>query len=210
MESSFVIHQLESDLDNAFSREQAILSSNSWKFTSPLRLLSQVTRTVCARLLGVSVAIAVKLNLKSVIPRSWKNFIQKHIPSIRDAYYARDAQGEPNSFKDIRKAISARIIESRYYGLSDLKFPAQKAPQVSIIIPTYGDLKMVTQCLASLMLAKTNIPFEVIVSDDASGFAEMTEIGNVDNIIFESEHQFGFIELPSTPPRLHEGRICIS
>ena len=45
-----VIHQLESDLDNAFSREQAILSSNSWKFTSPLRLLSQVTRTVCARL----------------------------------------------------------------------------------------------------------------------------------------------------------------
>lgn len=189
------IDQLESDLENALSREQAILSSNSWKITKPLRLLSQVMRTVCARLLGVTIAIALKLGLKSVIPRSWKNVIQKYAPSIRDAYYARDAQGEPNSFKDIRKAISARIVESRYYGLSDLKFPAQKAPQVSIIVPAYGDLKMVTQCLASLMLAKTNIPFEVIVSDDASGVAEMTEIGNVDNLIFMNQSiNLGFIE----------------
>lgn len=49
-----------------------------------------------------------------------------------------------------------------------LVVPCTDHPQVSIVIPTYGKLEYTITCLRSVVKARTNSVFEIIVSDDAS------------------------------------------
>jgi GT2 family glycosyltransferase/glycosyltransferase involved in cell wall biosynthesis len=58
-----------------------------------------------------------------------------------------------------------RDMAGRYPRLS---FPACEAPEVSIVIPVYGQFAYTYQCLRSILQALPAHPFEVIVVDDAS------------------------------------------
>lgn len=49
-----------------------------------------------------------------------------------------------------------------------LEFPATSEPVVSIVIPVHNKFEVTYHCLCSLLFAHTNIPFEVIIVDDAS------------------------------------------
>lgn len=49
-----------------------------------------------------------------------------------------------------------------------LSFPVHKSPEVSVIIPAYNHFALTYRCLCSLLLARTQARFEVILSDDAS------------------------------------------
>lgn len=49
-----------------------------------------------------------------------------------------------------------------------IRFPATAAPLVSIIVPCHNQFHFTYHCLASLLLARTKVPFEVVVVDDGS------------------------------------------
>lgn len=49
-----------------------------------------------------------------------------------------------------------------------MRFPVTPAPLVSIIVPCHNQFHFTYHCLASLLLAQTKVPFEVVVVNDGS------------------------------------------
>jgi GT2 family glycosyltransferase/glycosyltransferase involved in cell wall biosynthesis len=50
-----------------------------------------------------------------------------------------------------------------------LELKTSEAPEVSVLIPAYGDAALTLRCLASLARHPPALPYEVIVADDATG-----------------------------------------
>jgi GT2 family glycosyltransferase len=73
------------------------------------------------------------------------------------------------------KAVQVKPVSILDFSLEEIKahakniiFPANPIPLVSIIIPVFESIKFTVECLESIARAGTNVPYEIIVSDDAS------------------------------------------
>ena len=79
--------------------------------------------------------------------------------------------------------------------LKKIDFSNNNKPIVSIIIPSYGLLHYTAACLYSIFISNTNVSYEVIVVDDASGDIEMQKLRCINGIRFlENESNLGFIK----------------
>lgn len=58
-------------------------------------------------------------------------------------------------------------------------------PTVSIVIPTYGNTKYAISCLASIAKNPPRASFEVLVVEDASGDADMDQLGAIRGLRYE-------------------------
>jgi O-antigen biosynthesis protein len=63
--------------------------------------------------------------------------------------------------------------------LGALSFTEHPSPKVSIVIPTYGNLPMTTECLASIAKAGSRVSFEIVVSEDASPDVQIDRLATV-------------------------------
>ncbi|PJK14164.1 glycosyl hydrolase family 1 [Lysobacteraceae bacterium NML07-0707] len=63
--------------------------------------------------------------------------------------------------------------------IARLKFAECSAPEISIVIPAYGDLPHVLACLQSIADNPPGCSYEVIVAEDASGQAEMAYLARI-------------------------------
>lgn len=78
--------------------------------------------------------------------------------------------------------------------LASLRLPTAAAPQVSIIVPSYGDLPHTLACLRSIAMHPSAASFEVIVAEDASGDADIARLAGVAGLRFvENPVNLGFI-----------------
>ena len=75
-------------------------------------------------------------------------------------------------------------------------WPAETAPTVSVLVPTYNHERFLGQCLASILQQRTDFPVEIIVHDDASTDstraiieAYAQKFPNIIKPIFQSENQ---------------------
>lgn len=76
----------------------------------------------------------------------------------------------------------------------DLRFDAVDQPLVSIIIPTYGKYAYTRACLESLRAHGAQLPFEVLVAEDASGDPEIAQLRNVPGLHYhENVRNLGFL-----------------
>jgi GT2 family glycosyltransferase len=64
-----------------------------------------------------------------------------------------------------------------------LKFPRARAPRLSILVPVFNEPAMTAECLLSIQRARPDLPFEVVVADDASTDPEMALLGQVANLV---------------------------
>ncbi|MDD9941280.1 MAG: glycosyltransferase family 2 protein [Myxococcales bacterium] len=79
-------------------------------------------------------------------------------------------------------------------GLPALSLPTASDPDVSIVIPAYGKCATTWACLQSLAQAKTDVPFEVIVVDDASPDRTARVLSSVGGLkLHENPKNLGFI-----------------
>ncbi len=91
--------------------------------------------------------------------------------------------------------------------INTIKFSKPSAPTVSIIIPTYGKLKYTLACLKSIYLHKPQIPFEIIVVEDASGENDIKLLKNIEGLIYEENLQnLGFLSSCNTAAKLAKGK----
>jgi len=75
-----------------------------------------------------------------------------------------------------------------------LVFPAPDQVQVSIIIPAFNNLKFTLECLSSVMMNSSGVPYEVIVVDDASTDRTQEVLSYVSNIVYlRNEKNLGFV-----------------
>ncbi|NML14167.1 glycosyltransferase [Azohydromonas caseinilytica] len=91
-----------------------------------------------------------------------------------------------------------------------IRLATTETPEVSIIIPAYGKADMTLRCLASLHLAAPDVPYEVIVVEDASGEAGAERPGLVPGVRFiANEQNLGFLRSCNAAARMARGRYLL-
>jgi GT2 family glycosyltransferase/2-polyprenyl-3-methyl-5-hydroxy-6-metoxy-1,4-benzoquinol methylase len=91
--------------------------------------------------------------------------------------------------------------------LAGLKFQRVQAPEVSIIIPTYGNLSHTLACLRSIALHLPKASIEVIVAEDASGDVDIQRLKQVPGIRFVSHPaNLGFLRSCNAAAKLAKGK----
>jgi GT2 family glycosyltransferase/SAM-dependent methyltransferase len=66
--------------------------------------------------------------------------------------------------------------------LAELRFPAVANPLVTLLIPTFGNLKYTVECLLSIVRCGTSVATEVIIADDASTDGTAERLARVPNL----------------------------
>ncbi|MDQ3525887.1 MAG: glycosyltransferase [Chloroflexota bacterium] len=78
--------------------------------------------------------------------------------------------------------------------IAGLEFNTSSAPQVSIVVPTYGNLGITVQCLRSISAHPPAVPYEVIVVEDASGDPTMGVLAQVPGLVYHTHpRNLGFL-----------------
>ncbi|MGW8128194.1 MAG: glycosyltransferase [Stenotrophomonas sp.] len=91
--------------------------------------------------------------------------------------------------------------------LTGLSFPEAADPEVSIIIPAYGNLPYTAACLRSIADNLPSAAMEVIVAEDASGDREIDRLAQVPGLIYRRHpSNLGFVRSCNAAAGLAKGR----
>lgn len=157
-----------------------ISTSRSWALTRPFRLLGRAARGEW-EIVAVSLREVPLLRAPALAPlrRAARGFIARR--------QARQAPAIPALVADdVRRDVPSAV--------ASLAFPEQLQPLVSILIPTYGNLECTVTCLMSISAHPPQVPYEVIVAEDASGDAAMQLLSAVPGLhYYENERNLGFL-----------------
>jgi GT2 family glycosyltransferase/glycosyltransferase involved in cell wall biosynthesis len=193
---------------------QRVVQSRSWRWTRPLRLLGKVARgdwhalkasvrppvlkfgrrlyfavspSARTRLAGLAFRVAGPLFEGVVAYDNWKRARRVIRPMRPDAGPLLPAQ--------TREVIDA------------LRFAEYPEPEVSIVIPAYGQLLHTLACLRSICMNATVASFEVIVIEDASGEDDVRLLEGVRGLRYEQNcENLGFLRSCNRASTLARGR----
>ncbi len=83
-------------------------------------------------------------------------------------------------------------------------------PEVSVLIPTYGQVPFTLRCLRSIGDALPDTPIEVIVAEDASGDPEIAQLRKVRGIrLIENTQNLGFLRSCNAAAKTARGRYLL-
>lgn len=197
---------LERELSSAKHELNAVLLSNSWKLTRPLRSLRRALkkdwRPVTDGLRPLVRSIGRSIDSRLPLNSSLRAWLEYSAFSLAPYFF----EGMPRyenwklSGKGGKLATSALTliadspagdIQSRLQALS---FPIYANPSVSIIIPAYGQLKITLACLESIARNLPHISTEIIVVEDCSGDTEINQLRTVQGLRYEENlTNLGFV-----------------
>lgn len=163
---------------------EQVLGSRSWRLTRPLRAVGRLLRGDWSALRGTihGYARTPSRSAHSMTVSATK------LPSM--------ILGEP-------KESSASLQQ----GVAELAFPFYNEPHVTIIIPTYGNLAVTTACLRSIAAHPPQIPYEVLIAEDASGDPDIHALAGVSGLRFETNPEnLGFLRSCNRAAGLARGR----
>jgi len=95
--------------------------------------------------------------------------------------------------------------------ISALAFDPVDTPDVSIIVPTYNNLKYTVECLTSLMRSGAKASFEVVLADDASTDCTADRLQKVPHLrVLSSDENKGFLlNVNRALPALHGRHVVL-
>lgn len=156
------------------------LRSLSWKVTRPLRLARRLSRGEWGVLQVVWEELKGKLAGSGKLPA----------PTLQEA-------------DDFTAALSALTRQSA----ADLWFPSYHEPEVTVLVPTYGNLAVTLNCLQSIAEHPPSVPYEVLVIEDASGDPGMQVLSRVKGLRYEvNPENLGFLRSCNRAVDLARGR----
>lgn len=145
----------QSAMDKLQQRHQQVIDSRSWRITRPLRVGARVLRTL--RDAGVH-RPGRWPRLSRRVWQTWRTQGGRELlrrlqdPSRKPRFHESPLPSVPH--------LTERLQPQTLPGSSD--------PLVSIVIPVHNKYPYTQACLESIARARTGVPFEVIVVDDAS------------------------------------------
>lgn len=166
--------RLDAELEEVQSKLAAILSSNSWKYTAPLREAGRWVRSPQKRAKAYAKAFlkAAKctyqaLPLSAQTRAAHRNLLARIAPKVLLATGAiTSTTSSPANALHIEKLnlatdpITGRVIVT--------SLPTSIEPIISIIIPVYGKIDYTLRCLGSIEANPPSASFEIIIVDDCS------------------------------------------
>ncbi len=176
---------LEHERDEARTAYAGVSSSTSWKLTAPLRMLAHAIK----RALHVGKGAA---NNSRVLPHQMA--LAKQILREEGAM----ALGKRVHEKLSRRADQPAVAVAEYkqaLTIEPLVIKTSASPQVSIIIPVYGQHLMTYTCLRSIAETCENESIEIIVIDDASPVPASEALANITGIrVVRNDANLGFLK----------------
>ncbi|UTF59840.1 glycosyltransferase [Gilvimarinus sp. DA14] len=198
------IDHLESELNKARDQVQqaiderdALLNSFSWKLTRPLRVLKR----------GIKKALLVlKVVLRHLLrPASYQRLFSmlrrrqwREVAGIL-GYQANAQVTQQQLVGQLSHEVQARVqtVQKALQPLDELtplKLATSDQPEVSIVIPVYGQHQTTYQCLKSIAENPPAQAFEVVLADDCSPEPAAEALAVVEGIrIVRAEQNQGFV-----------------
>lgn len=190
--------------------------SHSMRLTRPLRELARLIRgdrqlndynalmIKAARTLyhGLPVDLHTKLRVRNALFRRFPS-ICSHLPSFKMwQEYSAPMYGVLDNPTPDAAHLSPDALDPEL-----IKLPADLLPEVSIIIPVFGQIDYTLRCLASIAVALPQISVEVIVVDDCSPDNSLDALSKVDGLrILSNPSNLGFIRSCNAGAAIARGR----
>jgi GT2 family glycosyltransferase/SAM-dependent methyltransferase len=170
-----------------------VLASRSWWVTRPMRFASRVARGDVPAIMGSLRATGLARHpALAPLVRPVRNWLLRH------------GKGQIQPPTDLALPT---VREDAYEVLKTLSFPVHEAPEVSIVIPTYGNLVHTLACLRSIADHPPLATYEVLVLEDASGDPDIEKLVPVPGLRFHHNSQnLGFLQSCNQALELARGR----
>ncbi|MBD9369583.1 glycosyltransferase [Xanthomonas sp. XNM01] len=171
---------------------RTIVHSRSWALTRPLRFAGRVLRRdwdqVLQSLRGRGLASKSWLRPFARPVRAW--MLKRAQPPVPAAPIAADADPE--------------VI------LGGLSVPVHAAPDVTVIIPAYGNLGYTAAAVRSIVDSAPTVSYEILVVEDASGDTDIGRLARVSGLRYhEHPRNLGFLRSCNAAASLAKGRyLC--
>jgi GT2 family glycosyltransferase len=92
----------------------------------------------------------------------------------------------------------------------DLRFVQAEHPVVTVIVPTYGNFPYSLACVRSLAKAGANVPFEILVVEDASGDVEIDGLAAIPGLRYHRNPvNLGFLRSCNQAATLARGEYLV-
>jgi GT2 family glycosyltransferase/ubiquinone/menaquinone biosynthesis C-methylase UbiE/glycosyltransferase involved in cell wall biosynthesis len=201
------IHQLEREL-------ALVVGSRSWRLTAPLRR----ARTVAGRVKH-DVALGLERRMRTAFRRlpiqGQQRWRLKSAVFERLGWLMRGTASYQHWAGTQRRALAARRAAGRPNAASlqvasPITLPWSDAPDVSVIIPAYGQGDLTRRCLASIATHPPRATIEVLLVDDASP-EDLDEVfSDVAGLrVIRNEVNSGFIRTCNHGAREARGRYLL-
>lgn len=198
---------VKSEKESYENFQRAIYSSISWRFSAPIRFLSNKLRALVRNIIwtirkiilvtgrAVFYCLPVRLDTKNIfvcsIYQTRLGGIFKGMPHYEA--YLKSLQPRSSSFVPASRASKSIMIDEIDQVIDSIKFTIDLRPELTIIIPTYGNLLLTLNCLRSISNNLPKCSYEVLVIEDASGDVQIQKINGIKNIRFiQNENNLGF------------------
>lgn len=191
------LKQARADIQNAIGERDALLNSFSWKVTRPLRVLK---RGLKKALILFKVMLrhlfrpASYQRLFSMLRRGqWRDIAGMLGYQAREQLTQQQGQGQLSQEAEARVQSVQQTLEP-LDELPPLRLTTSEKPQVSIVIPVYGQHQTTYQCLKSIAENPPTQAYEVILADDCSPEPAAEALAVVDGVrIVRAEQNQGFV-----------------
>ncbi|KRG79496.1 hypothetical protein ABB30_00720 [Stenotrophomonas ginsengisoli] len=188
-----VIRQYDEQLESLNEAFAQVLASKSWRITRPMRFASRLLRgDVPAIIASLRASGLARHSLLAPLARPVRSWLLRHDKG----------QVEPSAGLALQS-----VVEDTDEVLKTLSFPVHESPEVSIVIPTYGNLPHTLACLCSIAAHPPAVSYEVLVLEDASGDPEIEKLVLVPGLRFHHNPQnLGFLLSCNQALELARGR----
>ncbi|MEN5059261.1 glycosyltransferase [Luteimonas sp. TWI1416] len=188
-----IIASYDDQLNGLSETLNRVLESKSWRFTRPMRFASRLLR-------GDAPAVLASLRGSSLARHRWL------APFARPVRNWLLSQSKESVQPPADLSLPA-VLESGDEILRSLSFPACDAPEVSIVIPAYGNLPHTLSCLQSIAKYPPAATYEVIVLEDASGDPDIEKLESLVGLRFHrNAENLGFLLSCNQALELARGR----
>lgn len=145
------------------------------------------------------------------LPTKWKSRVASLVYRVMGWFFRGDRNYELWNREKVGRRISVKVspIEDGQITdvLASIRFPVGDMPVVSIIIPSYGNIKYTLACVRSIHENMPKVSIEVIVAEDASGDPEILRLRDIVGLRFLlNETNLGFIRSCNAAARQARGR----
>lgn len=188
-----IIASYEEQVRSLHKTLEQVLKSKSWRITRPMRFASRLVRGDMPALISSLRASGLARNpLLSPLARPVRSWMMRHHKEVVQA---------PSGLS------LPLVMEDADEVFKTLSFPVHESPEVSIVIPTYGNLPHTLACLRSIADNPPRATYEVLVLEDASGDPEIERLAPVPGLRFHRNPQnLGFLLSCNQALELARGR----
>lgn len=208
--------QSQRDRADIEAKRAALAGSLSWRVTKPLRMLARIARgewsTIRTLVAPEIVRLARASYKRAPIPGHMKDraaAIAYRMAGplftgvVHYEIWRRQRDNAPLAPVGEGPVPQEDFAEV----LSSLRFPVVAKPDVSIVIPTYGNLEHTLACVRSIATHMPRASIEVVVAEDASGDPQIDLIRRIPGLRYISHPQnLGFLRSCNAAAKQAKGR----